>query len=296
MLGHKEFRLRHRNLGALWKPAKTMRPPKSVTVRKSLREYKSVADPGESLRQLVSKAVIDPYKRANKSSRDYPRKKHGHAIGVPKSLTPRRIRSTQRKTQRSTYIGVNGVECHAAPAWLHRSNRCGKMRDSSLISTAVFAVLDANHGVTGSWLRFPVFSVRSWRAPWDSLGLILWRPRPGRFSSEVRRKLIIRTLVEISEESRKCCRTLSKTGLSQHPLAEVRSSLTVASLPGPIPSIARQEQGESTWDPLNACELAPNSANSLIPSLIAWAKSQPPGNVAIVSIHCGFPRASRTKC
>src|SRR5208337_1747332 len=45
--------------------------------------------------------------------------------------------------------------------------------------------------------------------------------------------------------------------------------------------IARQEQGESTWDPLNASELAPNSANGLIPSLIAWAKSQPPGNVAI---------------
>ncbi|MGZ6073080.1 MAG: hypothetical protein ACXWOA_04265, partial [Isosphaeraceae bacterium] len=35
----------------------------------------------------------------------------------------------------------------------------------------------------------------------NSLGLILWRPRPGRFSSEVRRKWIIRTLVEISEES-----------------------------------------------------------------------------------------------
>jgi len=47
--------------------------------------------------------------------------------------------------------------------------------------------------------------------------------------------------------------------------------------------IARQEQGESTWDPLNASELAPNSANGLIPSLIAWAKSQPPGNVARVS-------------
>jgi hypothetical protein len=54
--------------------------------RKSLREYKSVADPGESLRELVSKAVIDPYKRANKSSRDYPRKKHGHAIGTPEIL------------------------------------------------------------------------------------------------------------------------------------------------------------------------------------------------------------------
>ena len=38
--------------------------------------------------------------------------------------------------------------------------------------------------------------------------------------------------------------------------------------------IARQEQGESTWDPLNASELAPNSANGLIPSLIAWAKSR----------------------
>jgi hypothetical protein len=47
--------------------------------------------------------------------------------------------------------------------------------------------------------------------------------------------------------------------------------------------IPRQEQGESTWDPLNASESAPNSANGLIPSLIAWAKSQPPGNVAIVS-------------
>ena len=47
--------------------------------------------------------------------------------------------------------------------------------------------------------------------------------------------------------------------------------------------IARQEQGESTWDPLNASELAPNSANGLIPRLIAWAKSQSPGNIAIVS-------------
>ena len=58
---------------------------------------------------------------------------------------------------------------------------------------------------------------------------------------------------------------------------------TVASLPGLIPKIARQEQGESTWDPLNASELAANSANGLIPSLIAWAKSKPPGNVARVS-------------
>jgi hypothetical protein len=52
--------------------------------------------------------------------------------------------------------------------------------------------------------------------------------------------------------------------------------------------ITRQEQGESIWDPLNASELAPNSANGSIPSLIAWAKSQPPGNVAIVSSSPGF--------
>jgi hypothetical protein len=51
--------------------------------RRSLREYKSGPDPGESLRELLRKAVIDPYRRANKASRGYPRKKHGHAIGAP---------------------------------------------------------------------------------------------------------------------------------------------------------------------------------------------------------------------
>ena len=51
--------------------------------RSALREYRSGPDPGESLRALVLEAVIDPYKRANKSSRDYPRKKQCHAIGAP---------------------------------------------------------------------------------------------------------------------------------------------------------------------------------------------------------------------
>lgn len=52
--------------------------------RRSLREYKSPPDPGESLRELVAKAVIDPYHRANKSSRDYPRKKQEPPTGAPK--------------------------------------------------------------------------------------------------------------------------------------------------------------------------------------------------------------------
>jgi hypothetical protein len=51
--------------------------------RDALREYKVRPDPGESLVELVHKAVIDDYERADKSSRDYPRKKHGHATGAP---------------------------------------------------------------------------------------------------------------------------------------------------------------------------------------------------------------------
>ena len=48
--------------------------------RRSLREYKSRPAAGESL----GKAVIDPCKRADKTSREYPRKKQGRAIGAPK--------------------------------------------------------------------------------------------------------------------------------------------------------------------------------------------------------------------
>ena len=51
--------------------------------RSSMREYKSSPDPGESLHERLSEAVIDDYKRACKASRDYPRKKQGHAIGAP---------------------------------------------------------------------------------------------------------------------------------------------------------------------------------------------------------------------
>jgi hypothetical protein len=65
--------------------------PKRISVagvllgyRRSLREYKSVPDAGESLVAMVGEAVIDPYKRRSKSSRDYPRKKQEQAIGAPK--------------------------------------------------------------------------------------------------------------------------------------------------------------------------------------------------------------------
>lgn len=71
-------------LASLGVPARAMSVAKFLhAYRTSLREYKSRPDLGESLSELISRAVIDPYKRANKASRDYPRKKRGHKIGAP---------------------------------------------------------------------------------------------------------------------------------------------------------------------------------------------------------------------
>ncbi|GAC1346697.1 MAG: IS4-like element ISRba3 family transposase [Isosphaeraceae bacterium] len=68
--------------------------------RKPLREYKSRPDRGESLYELLSKAVIDPYARKNKSSRDYPRKKKPRVIGDPQVLdaTPDQIDAARKFT------------------------------------------------------------------------------------------------------------------------------------------------------------------------------------------------------
>ncbi len=51
--------------------------------RRAMREYKSLPDRGERLRQLIDRALIDPYKRRNKMSRDYPRKKQLQSAGPP---------------------------------------------------------------------------------------------------------------------------------------------------------------------------------------------------------------------
>jgi hypothetical protein len=51
--------------------------------RAALKEYRSVPEPGESLWERLSVAVLDGYPRRNKASRDYPRKKHEPAIGAP---------------------------------------------------------------------------------------------------------------------------------------------------------------------------------------------------------------------
>jgi hypothetical protein len=51
--------------------------------RRAMREYKSPPDRGERIEQLIDLAIIDPYVRKNKASRDYPRKKQEQAAGAP---------------------------------------------------------------------------------------------------------------------------------------------------------------------------------------------------------------------
>jgi hypothetical protein len=51
--------------------------------RRPMREYKSPPDPGERMTQMIDRAILDPYERRSKTSRDYPRKKQGQATGSP---------------------------------------------------------------------------------------------------------------------------------------------------------------------------------------------------------------------
>jgi hypothetical protein len=51
--------------------------------RRPMREYKSPPDPGERMKDLIDRAIIDPYERKNKTSHDYPRKKQEQATGAP---------------------------------------------------------------------------------------------------------------------------------------------------------------------------------------------------------------------
>ena len=52
----------------------------------ALDHYKWRPEPGESLPELLSRAVIDPYRRRDKTSRDYPRKKYEQPAGAPHIL------------------------------------------------------------------------------------------------------------------------------------------------------------------------------------------------------------------
>ena len=58
--------------------------------RRSMREYKSLPDPGERLTQLLDRALVDNYQRQNKASRNYPRRKQETTAGPPTICTATR--------------------------------------------------------------------------------------------------------------------------------------------------------------------------------------------------------------
>ena len=55
--------------------------------RRVMREYQGDPDAGESLGEQLRRSVIDPYVRANKASRDYPRQKTKEPEIVPKIMS-----------------------------------------------------------------------------------------------------------------------------------------------------------------------------------------------------------------
>jgi hypothetical protein len=72
--------------------------------RRPLREYRSRPDPGESLREMLAKALIDPYKRRDKTSREYPRKKQAHAIGAPEILRATKAQIEAAQEIKAQYV------------------------------------------------------------------------------------------------------------------------------------------------------------------------------------------------
>ena len=72
--------------------------------RRSMREYKSPPDPGERLLQLIHRSVLDEYVRENKSSRDYPQKKHETGAGSPIILNASSAQTQQAKQLKQTEV------------------------------------------------------------------------------------------------------------------------------------------------------------------------------------------------
>jgi hypothetical protein len=80
-------------LHAQWVLAPRGIPTRKISVagvlrayREPMRGYRSNPEAGESMTELLLKAVIDNYERGSKASRDYPRKKEETPPGAPKVL------------------------------------------------------------------------------------------------------------------------------------------------------------------------------------------------------------------
>ncbi len=65
--------------------------------RRLLRDYLHPVAPGQTLCRLLRSALIDPYRRKTKQSRDYPRKKKHEVIGVPTitDASPQQVRQAR---------------------------------------------------------------------------------------------------------------------------------------------------------------------------------------------------------
>jgi hypothetical protein len=51
--------------------------------RRPMRQFNASPDPGERMMEILDRAILDPYVRNHKASRDYPRKKQEQATGPP---------------------------------------------------------------------------------------------------------------------------------------------------------------------------------------------------------------------
>jgi hypothetical protein len=63
--------------------------------RRPMRQFNATPDPGERMTEILDEAIIDPYVRKDKSSRDYPRKKQEQAAGPPVILNANRAQIRQ---------------------------------------------------------------------------------------------------------------------------------------------------------------------------------------------------------
>jgi hypothetical protein len=68
--------------------------------RRMMRDYLHPAERGHSLRERLQTALIDPYHRENKNSRNYPRKKQERPPGPPQLVTATRTQIQQAQALR----------------------------------------------------------------------------------------------------------------------------------------------------------------------------------------------------
>src|SRR5271157_4868386 len=96
-----------------------------------------------------------------------------HLLSMPVPLRSRYPSAHGEKPPAAIRVSLQLIRGHGSTR-PRASSRHPDRATAWRLLTDLHRRLDANHGVTGSWLRFPVLSVRSWRTPWDwsSGGLI----------------------------------------------------------------------------------------------------------------------------